>query len=38
MKTIIALLLTFALGAVLGVRWAYSDERRWIVRGDRLPY
>ena len=27
-----------ALGFWLGVRWAYDDERRWIVRGEDLPY
>jgi hypothetical protein len=38
MRTIIALLFAIALGAIIGVRWAYSDGRRWIVRGDQLPY
>ena len=40
-KTVLAFALgaaIFALGALLGVRWAYDDSRRWIVRGEDLQY
>ena len=38
MKTIIATLFALLVGVALGVRWAYAEQRRWIIRGDRLPY